>query len=302
MKNASEIRDALCGPVPSISTPFLSNGDIDYKSLAKMIDLYVQSRMKTILLTPGDSHYIMLSDREISELTEYVVKETAGRSMVIAADRHYGTPQAVEFAKYVRELGADLYMPYPPEWAGSMTPETCSDHYAAIGEYMPIMMLFCPFKDEANAWKLFDLTFEKTDALVALKDDICGPISRKMCLRYNDRVAVISGGQKQNHLNSLHYGCDGYLSTFARFAPEVAWKYWNAIEQNDIPAAVEVINKYDMPFFEMILGMKGSFDTGIHAALEVFGLAGRWRRKPYYSAGETELEQTRDFFRGLKLI
>jgi dihydrodipicolinate synthase/N-acetylneuraminate lyase len=302
MKNAAEIREALTGPVPSIATPFLQNGDIDYKSLAKMIDLYIQSRMKTILLTPGDSHYVLLSDQEIAELTKYVVNETAGRAMVIAADRHYATPQAVNFAKYTREIGADLYMAYPPDWAGSLTPEGCSDHYAAIGEFMPIMMLFCPFKDEANAWKLFDLTFEKTDALVALKDDICGPISRKMCLRYNDRVAIISGGQKQNHLNILPYGCDGFLSTYARFLPEIAWKYWAAIEKNDIPAAIEIIAKYDLPYFEMILGMKGSFDTGIHAALEVFGLAERWRRQPYYSAGEAEMEKVRDFFKGLNLL
>jgi dihydrodipicolinate synthase/N-acetylneuraminate lyase len=302
MKNAAEIREALSGPVPSIATPFLQNGDIDYKSLAKMIDLYIQSRMKTILLTPGDSHYILLSDQEIAEVTKFVVDETAGRAMVIAADRHYATPQAVNFAKYTREIGADLYMPYPPDWVSSMTPETCSDHYAAIGEFMPIMMLFCPFKGEANAWNLFDLTFEKTDALVALKDDVCGPISRKMCLRYNDRVAVISGGQKQNHLNILPYGCDGFLSTYASFLPEIAWKYWAAIEKNDIPAAIEIIEKYDMPYFDMILGMTGSFDTGIHAALEVFGLAERWRRQPYYSAGEAEMEQVRDFFKGLKLL
>lgn len=36
--------------------------------------------------------------------------------------------------------------------------------------------------------------------------------------------------------------------------------------------------------------------------LELFGVNGRWRRKPYYSLDDGEMEQLADFFKGLKLL
>ena len=113
---------------------------------------------------------------------------------------------------------------------------------------------------------------------------------------------MISGGQKQNHLNQWPYGCDGYLSTYASFKPEIAWKYWNAIQDNDIKTAAGVIEKYDMPYFDMILKFTGWFDAGIHATMELFGLSERWRRPPYYSTEEKEMEELRAFFKSLNLL
>ena len=43
-------------------------------------------------------------------------------------------------------------------------------------------------------------------------------------------------------------------------------------------------------------------DSLIHAALEVFGLAGRWRRPPYVSAGDADIEKLRGFFRDVGLL
>jgi len=253
-------------------------------------------------LHPGDSHFFCLSDKEIADLAKFIVKESAGRAMVIAADFQYPTKKAVAFAEYLKEVGADLYMVYPPNWANAMTPETCSDHYAAVAEIMPVMLLFSPFAGDGDRFKLIDLIFEKTKGVVALKDDVCGPVSRKLGLRYHDRLAMISGGQKQNHLNQWPYGCDGYLSTYASFKPEIAWKYWNAIQDNDIKTAAGVIEKYDMPYFDMILKFTGWFDAGIHATMELFGLSERWRRPPYYSTEEKEMEELRAFFKSLNLL
>ncbi|MDD5599303.1 MAG: dihydrodipicolinate synthase family protein, partial [Victivallaceae bacterium] len=115
-------------------------------------------------------------------------------------------------------------------------------------------------------------------------------------------LALIAGGQKRNHMNMFPYGCDGYLSTYGRFCPKIAFKYWNFIQKGDLDSAVTVITDYDMPFFELIGTFKGGFDSGIHAALELFGLAGRWRRKPYESASDEEMDRLKGFFRDKKLL
>jgi dihydrodipicolinate synthase/N-acetylneuraminate lyase len=114
--------------------------------------------------------------------------------------------------------------------------------------------------------------------------------------------AVISGGQKQNHLDMHAYGCDGYMSTFIFFRPEIAKRYWAAIQANDIPAAVTVIREYDNPLFEVLVGTTGSFDAAMHGVFELYGLGGRWRRPPYHSLTDAEMEVLATFLRSKGLL
>jgi dihydrodipicolinate synthase/N-acetylneuraminate lyase len=114
-------------------------------------------------------------------------------------------------------------------------------------------------------------------------------------MELGDTLAVIAGGQKENHMNMWPYGCDGYLSTFITFKPEVARRYWHAIEANRIDQASEVIRTIDQPFFRHIASYTGGFDAAMHGILEIFGLAGRWRRPPYYTLSDEEMERLREF-------
>ena len=107
------------------------------------------------------------------------------------------------------------------------------------------------------------------------------------------------GGQKQNHMNAHPYGCNGYLSAFITFKPDIAHRYWSAIQANDISTAATVIRDFDIPFFNLISSMPGGFDAGIHGVLELFGICKRWRRLPYYSLNDREMEILAD---GLKRI
>ena len=304
MKSHAEIREALSGPIPSISTPFLENGDIDYKTLSSMINFYIDSGIKTILFTPGDSLYFCLSDAEIAELTRFAAKEADGKIMLIAGDSNASTSQAVEFAEYSKKVGVDLYITLPANWCNAITPETCSDHYAAVGKVMPTMILTCALSPmgDSKALKTLEMSMDKSPGIAAIKDDYCGAFSRQMSLLCHERLAIIAGGQKQNHMNIIPYGVDGYLSVYARFKPEIAWKYWDAITRKDIPAAVNIIAKYDIPFFNKIMPFEGGFDVGIRAAMEVFGISKAWRRKPFRSADADDVASMREFFEKLKLV
>src|SRR5688500_14752521 len=119
MISREEVRKALTGPIGSVRTPFTRDGSIDFDGLRNTIDFNINAGSKTVLLTAGDSHYFILSDREMAEVTKVAAEHTAGRAMLVAADRYYGTSHAVEFAQYVRALGADVLMVMPPDWGQS---------------------------------------------------------------------------------------------------------------------------------------------------------------------------------------
>lgn len=307
MADSDETRNALTGPVPSVRTPFNKDGSIDYDSLRGMIDFDIAAGAKTIMLTYGDSLYSVLTDDETAQVTRVVVEHVAGRAMVIAADRTWGTPKEIEFAQYCSEVGADILMVLPPDWAVSCTPETLVEYYAEVGGHIPVMIVtnYLVPRGMTQAVAALKLVHDNVDGVVALKDDFCGEFMRRVSMMAHDRWALISGGMKQNHLDCYPYGVDGYLATFITFKPGVTHEYWDAIQANNVKRAARVIEKYEWPFFDFI-GQQGAGrggpDAGLHGTLELFGIAKRWRRKPYYSLDDEEMERLADFLRSKSLL
>ena len=110
-------------PIPSIPTPFMPNGDIDFSALSNMLERYISWGSTVLMLTAGDSHFACMSDREIAEVTYAVLKQVRKRAYVIVADRYFATNAAVEFARETQARGADCYMALPPDWANSTMPD-----------------------------------------------------------------------------------------------------------------------------------------------------------------------------------
>ena len=300
----SEIRAALSGPCPSINTPFTRDGAIDFDGLRAELDFVLDAGARVVILTYGDSLYSILTDDEVAEVTRAVVEHVNHRAMTVAADRIWWTGKTAEFAKYCVDVGADVLMVLPPDWAASTTVESLVAHYAAAAEHIPVMVVtnYLARRPQPFALKVIEALRDRVPGVVALKDDVTGEFIRKTCLLTHDRWALIAGGQKQNHMNMLPYGVDGYLSTFMLFKPDVSWQYWRAIEAGDLAAARDIIRDYDMPFFDFILGMEGSFDAALHGILEIIGVATRYRRPPYHSLTDEQMQALAAFLKGKGLL
>jgi 4-hydroxy-tetrahydrodipicolinate synthase len=304
MIDRDRVREALTGPISSIRTPFKKDGTVDFDGLRNTLDFNIEAGSKTMLLTAGDSHFIAMSDQDIADVSRVVVEHTAGRAMVVTGDRHYNTRQAVEFAKYAAEIGSDVHMVLPPDWAASCTRETLCEHYAQVAECMPVMLVTSVFsaRGEDFGLRTLEMVKELVENVVAIKDDMLGPFARKMTLFVRDQWAVFSGGQKQNHLDLHPYGCDGFMSTFITFKPEITHRYWAAIQTNNVRDAATVIRDYDHPFFDLLKKSTGGFDAALHGVLEIFGICQRWRPPPYYSLSDEEIEKLEDALRGMMVL
>jgi len=295
------VKKALTGPIASVSTPFKQDGSIDYKSLANIVEFIIEAGSGTVLLTHGDSLYSILTDDEIAEITRRVIKQTAGRAMTVAAG-NWWLGKSMEFAEYARVLGADMYMPLPPDWANSDSVENLVEYYTKISEIIPVMMVTLIGKRPIPIEVIKTLLNEKNN-ITAIKDDKCGEYGKEVARTVNGRWAFLSGGRMKNHMDIMPYGVDGYLSVFMRFKPEIAHNYWNAIKSNDIKAAREIINKYDVPFMEELPAHLGlNFDAIIHASMEIFGVAERWRRSPYMNASDEQMAVIGEFLKRLSII
>ncbi len=286
----------------SVHTPFMRDGAIDYDSLRGLVDRGIEAGSTTMLLTYGDSLFSLLTDDEVAAVTKVVAEQAAGRAAVVAADRIWWTGKTVEFARYARDVGADVLMVLPPDWAGSCTAETFVAHYAAVAAEIPVMVVTNVFgRSQAMGLEVLGRLRDETPGVIAIKDDLVGVFARKMALLLYGHWAIISGGQKQNHFDLIHYGCDGYLSTFVTFAPQITQRYWQAVQTEDWVEAARIIREYDMPYFDYVLSVKGGFDAALHGTYEHFGLSQRWRRPPYHSLTDEQMEELSQLFVDLKL-
>jgi 4-hydroxy-tetrahydrodipicolinate synthase len=293
-----EIRAALGGPWPSIRTPFTRQGEIDFDALRRHLDFMVEdAKAKAVVLTWGDSLYSLLTDEEIAQVTKVVVQHVDRRAFVVAADNSWWTAKTVEFAEYCVQVGADMLMVMPPDWAHSTTVDSLVAHYRAVSEQIPVMLVtnYLGRRGETFGLEVIKRLRDEVPGVMALKDDVGGAFIRKVCLLTHDRWALSAGGQKQNHMNMYPYGVGGYLSTCMTFKPEIAWRYWNGIQQGDLDVARAVIRDYDMPMFEYLIASEGSFDAAIHGIFELFGLAKRYRRPPYHSLTDDQMRDLADF-------
>jgi len=292
-------KKGLTGPVISVRTPFDKDGNIDYEALRKQIDFSIEGGANAVILTYGDSLYSLLSDKEIARLTRECIAYVNKRVLLVAATGQWPTAKSKEFAEYCAKAGADMLMVLPPDWAGSCTLETLVQHYTEAGEYIPVMVVdnYLGARAPSFALAVIKSLYENVPRVVALKDDITGTLVRQICLMTHERWALISGGQKQNHINMLPYGVDGYFSLMTTFNPDIARKYWNAIKSNMLDDAMEIVRDYDMPVFNYLLTLEGSFDAGMHGMLELTGLGKRYRRAPYYSLNDGQMEKLRDFLK-----
>ena len=297
----AKVRDAFTGPVCSLPTPFKKDNTIDYDTAAQIIDFQIENGFKVIFLTPGNSHYNCISDDEMAELAKFCVKHIRKRALLCATEFGHDTNRMKQLASYCAELGVDLFAPYSANWGNSLTRESATEYYLEAAKILPLLMIFPGPVPHDMIMNVMNDVMEPTDQVMVIKDDLCNPLARQMTLRYADRAAIFSGGQKQNFLNIYPYGATGFLSTLGMFRPDITWKFWEACQQRDLETMRTIVRDYDMPYFDLLLRQPGGFDAGIHATMELFGFGSRHRRKPYRTMTDEETENFKQKLIDLKL-
>lgn len=286
------LHETLSGPIASVRLPFTADGQIDTGGLHAYVERCVAGPAGVVMLTYGDSLYSVLTDDEVVDVTRAAIDQVAGRCAVIAADRSWWTGKAVEFAGFCREAGADLLMVLPPDWTTSGTPESLADYYAAISAQMPVMMVtnYLKARSLEEAGRVVDEVARRAPGVIAVKEDVGGERGRDLTARLAGRMTVVAGGTKRLHADLRPHGAAGYLSTLAVFRPDLATAYWDAVQSDDDTRMRELIDTADVPLFRMLAGFPGGFDAALHGWCELAGIAGRWRRGPYHSLTDTELD------------
>jgi dihydrodipicolinate synthase/N-acetylneuraminate lyase len=304
MHKYPKLHAALSTMIPSIRIPFHKNGAIDFEELDNNVDRVIENGAKALMLTYGDSLYTLLTDAEVEQVTEAVVRCNNGRVKMIASDQAGWTGKTVAFARYCRDLGVDILMVLPPDWAQSCTPDTLVTHYDLIAREIPVMLVTGYFRARRGAFGLevVEQVHEQVKNVIAVKDDLGESFGREMSALVHDRWTVIAGGTKQLHLYLAPYGCQGHLSALIVYNPKLAHHYWHLVQSQDYVAAGQFIHQYEIPMFKILNRCPGGFDAGLHARGGIIGIYPRWRRPPYRSLADEDVETLAAGLQSIELL
>lgn len=294
------VREAIHCPVPSITPQFFKNGDIDWKSTGNMLENCIAGGAKALLVTYGDSLLHILTDREILELNRFVAQVAGGRAMVIACSGQWNHSQMLEFAQKSKADGCDLIIPFYPNWCGGLDKDAVVTCMKELGSIIPIMLLSCMMGGGIPLSVLDKLSAD--DGLVAMKDDVAQPYGKNILAHIREKMAYLSGGRAFNFLDTAAYGADGYLSVYARMYPKVSNAFWAAYTSGDRNKAIALVEKYDIALFADLIGKNGmDFSAAIQGMYETAGVGSRWRRFPYSSLTDAQMEKLKAFLQEREL-
>lgn len=221
MATSQPIQDKLQGSMSALITPMHSNGDIDFQSLANLIDWQIEQGTDVLIAVGTTGESATLSMTEHADVIEFFVKQVAGRIPVIAGTGANSTSEAIELTQYAKKAGADgalLVVPY----YNKPTQEGLYQHYKAIAEAVDIPQILynVPGRtvvdmQQATVERLADI-----DNIVAIKDATGDTTrGRQLIEAIKDRLVVLSGDDA-TAVDLIRHGAKGNISVTANIAPK----------------------------------------------------------------------------------
>ena len=237
------ILDKLQGSMVALITPMHSNGDVDWQSLANLIDWQIEQGTDVLVSVGTTGESATLSMQEHVDVIEFTMKQVGGRIPVIAGTGANNTVEAIELTQHAKQAGADAALLVVPYY-NKPTQEGLYLHYKAIAEAVdiPQVLYNVPGRtivdmQQATVERLADI-----ENIIAIKD-ATGDVARgaKLIEAVKGRMIVLSGDD-ESALTLMRHGAKGNISVTANVAPKIMSQIFGLALKGDFDQA-EALNQ-----------------------------------------------------------
>ncbi|MFM4718580.1 4-hydroxy-tetrahydrodipicolinate synthase [Aeromonas bivalvium] len=123
----------LRGSLVALVTPMLASGDVDWASLARLVEYHVAAGTSAIVAVGTTGESVTLSEQEHIAVVARTLELAAGRIAVVAGCGSNDTRHAIALSRRFAELGVDAGLSVTPYY-NKPTQEGLYRHYCAIAE------------------------------------------------------------------------------------------------------------------------------------------------------------------------
>ena len=280
-----ELKDKIKGIIHLVVSPFDKNGQLDEKMLRKSLNFTINALkgQDAVFLTTGSTaEFYAMTDDECKKAIAVAVEEVAGKFPVIAGTGRPGTKLTIEMSQSAQNLGADGVLVVSPYYQPA-TKEGLFRHFKEVAENIDIGIMIYNNPVTSKLWIPPELMarLSKIENIIADKENKTNAVAyywMQKAVDPKDMVIICGIGQLMYTFYAL-YGCPGFVTEFANFAPDIAISFYEAAQQRDFDKLTQLADKI-APYQQFLVELARK-RSAIPTVLS-----------PYISSGELVLYQT----------
>lgn len=281
----------ISGPVFSIVTPFLKNGNIDYKSLFKTLKYYYRCNVRIFYLMLYNSRLGLLNDIELYQLNSRIaiyLKKNFTDTLFIGAERFEGSSKETLLRiNKLAKFPIDIFSVIMGE--KYYNEDQVYSHFKYLNDYsrLPLMLhLQMMMNGHGTKPPVVDYSIRLTNKIcslsnfVAIKEDAKNyDFTIKLIKKIKNKVQIIrAGGGMSAWSEFSKLGCQSWLVGIELLDPRIAFDFKKKLKKNDKKFLKNLYEKIEKPFFEKAAVY--GWHIFIKSCLEICGYMKRYERLP----------------------
>ncbi len=235
----------LTGSIVALVTPMHEDGSVDYPTLRKLIDWHISEGTDCIGVvgTTGESPTVDVEEHH--EIIRVAAQQAKGRVPIMAGCGANSTKEAIELARFAKQVGADSQLQVVPYY-NKPTQEGMSRHFQAIAEAvgdLPMYLYNVPGRSVADLQHETVLRLAQVPGIAGIKE-ATGNIERAQWLiRDLPKGFSVFSGDDPTAVALMLCGGQGNVSVTANVAPRLMHALCVAAMAGDARGAMEIQRK-----------------------------------------------------------
>ena len=232
----------ITGSIVALATPMHEDGSVDYPTLRKLVDWHIAEGTDCIGVvgTTGESPTVNVEEH--CEIIRVAVEQAGKRVPIMAGCGANSTAEAIELAKFAKQVGADCQLQVVPYY-NKPTQQGQYLHFKAIAEAvgdLPTVLYNVPGRSVADMQHATVLRLAQIPGIVGIKE-ATGNIERAQWLikEVPEDFAVYSGDDP-TAVALILCGGQGNISVTANVAPRLMHELCVAAIAGDARRAMSI--------------------------------------------------------------
>jgi 4-hydroxy-tetrahydrodipicolinate synthase len=283
----------LKGTGVALITPFDAEGNIDYDSLAKIIDHCISGGLDYLVSMGTTGEAATLSLEERLSIIYFTVKETNGKIPVIAGLGGNNTAELIKEFNTINTDGLTAILSSSPAY-NKPSQEGIYQHYMMLAENskLPIIIYNVPGRTASNILPETTIRLAKaSEKFIAVKEASGDLTQATKIIKDRPENFLVLSGDDPLALGLMGIGGDGVISVIANIFPLDFSNMITAALKGDYKQAVELNNRlFDLHKWLYIDGNP----AGVKAAASILGLCKNYFRLPLVPMTKPNFEKLKE--------
>ncbi len=230
----------ISGSIVALATPLQENGSVDYAALRKLVDWHVAEGTDCICVvgTTGESPTVDVEEH--CEIIRVAVEQAARRVPIMAGCGANSTREAIELARFAKQVGADCQLQVVPYY-NKPTQEGLYQHFRSIAEAvgdLPIVLYNVPGRTVADMAHATVLRLAEVSGIVGIKEATANIERAQWLIRELPGEFSVYSGDDATAVALMLCGGRGNISVTANIAPRLMHEMCTAAVAGNARAAM----------------------------------------------------------------